>query len=153
MLIPFGPRPCHSGSQGEADPLLVAGLGVHGYRLNLAGSDHLVLPERGLRRPAQLLSGLGPLRHTPQANAVVGVGDAGQSLPEPLQLMGLEASFENAQLQPFAIAFQQLGQLAAPLGVRAVIGHHPQLLRIHRRRGTQSVRSGSSTAAAKFFTS
>ena len=79
--------------------------GEDGCRLSRAPSDHLVMPGCGIHWPAELLSGLVPLRHTPKTNAVVGGDDAGQSLPKPLHLMRMETTFENAPLQAFAIAF------------------------------------------------
>ena len=109
--------------------------------------------QRALHRPAQLLGSRGPLRHGPDANAVVGGGDAGQRLTETPHLMGLQAALEHAPLQPFAIALQQFSQLLAALVAGAVVGDHPQLLLAHRRRGMRSGRSGSYTASAKLFTS
>ena len=97
MLIPFEPRPCHSGSLGEADPLLVAGLGVHGYRLNLAGSDHLVFPERGLHRPAlpgvNYLGGSRQLRRrVPPSLPLPWQGDATPKTEPPAGLVVADTS-------------------------------------------------------------
>lgn len=99
QTLGFGRSAGGCAEQGQgAKPVQAVGAPIPGFahppggsgisQFNQGCSDHLVLPERALHRPPQLLGSRGPLRHGPDANAVVGGGDAGQPLTETPHLMG-----------------------------------------------------------------